>query len=397
VKKDALKQVEVLLLALIGLSVLWFVSLPTVNRDLTRRAIAGDLVAWLVLKQSLADRINKGGVDRDELGYENLPIRQPAIEEGEACVAEFIFEQELSPGGAVRNRTQVLRLIAPWPDVTITDITLCKTNVRGAYSVLARHAEVPYERYWLFFNPPDEDHNPSDQDRNPFEGHNPWLPYVTVIRAEALDGQPWEDREFIIAELMSQNWYIHPDKPYYWQEVLGILSRLSGEEPSFDDLRFNIDALKDFLSDSGVKERSILGVPVRSGMFFTGIGVFLGAIAFALVGPIAALHSHRAEPIESHWSVTTKLPGILGAAWNVILVTFASLMLLVPLLVAGTQVCYSQEFALTAGETALLYLGYIILGLATIVIAATMRELWCLKSNVPIPKSDADDRPTDVA
>jgi hypothetical protein len=339
---------------------LWLVALPQVVRDLTMRSIAEDLSAWLVLRNTFETPLNA-------THGRASPIQQPSVEGDSAEIGQLFYEEHDDEDPP---QPMPILLSSPWPRPFTTPATLVRVEQR-LYDIRAETPLLPFDRYSILFTSPDD------------EEHGEWLPYVTVVRRDPELGA--DERRF---QYRSDNWQIHPDMPHMRSEIVASVLPLSApDEVALDahSLSFVTPSVSKFLTDSRPAERSVLGLPVDSGLFFSAIGLALGALSFGLVGPTLVLNSSR-EAADTHWTMAVRVHGPLRGTWEGVLVLLSGLLVVSPIGVVALQAWMTRALSLRTREVVPIIAGRPAAAAAAAVLAGALREVTRVRRGV----QDAD-------
>jgi hypothetical protein len=281
----------------------WFLSWPLATDKLALYRDAQDLLAWLLLKERMAELIEQMNIRADA---------PDAIfsEKADAKIAQVWEPNENLPVrdlGDITWHKVDIKVCPNWPTSEVYRITLEPVMCQGLddsrkrlYQVQSTATEIPLSEYVAVFY----------RDDHPIPLVKPQSNIVVISAARAL--LIAKEPNSVQSRLLDQTLHQH-NQPKSWDRICiqltkygysGLPTELSSTHPYVLRLQEDSDP---HLRSGGVQ---IIGIPLSIGLFFAAVGFFLAAIAFAMIGPLLALRNSRSRTtILSVWILTTPISG----------------------------------------------------------------------------------------
>lgn len=353
---EAIKSIRNLFLSSLVILLLWGTWWPSLEESLGEaqsryQKARLDLHAWLALRKS----IDKELVDRPP---KDLSLDAPI---SERCLRRF------DRGGGDWEECEDLTVEATWPSQKKHRIHLEPKQLypdKNAGPEAGNAGRV----YEIVMHPGDEVSQPL-----PFTDYDVFVvntqPLVTVIPRDT-PGLP-ERMHRDLREL--ERAAIGRDHPHHWELVRPKLSQ-HGFDGSPRQLTVDHAAVKALRQEDNPRDTSVevYGARLGIGLFFASPGLFLGAIGFALLGPLLTL-----SRTPRHY---TSLPWIFVAhtthdsrVFEGILLALTGLWSVAPIVILIAQ--FFSDVELHLSETLAMLAGGVGLLLATVIFTLTSVQL----------------------
>lgn len=399
-KETAISSLSKGLLAVALFSAVWLVSIAAIKANLRQKAIAEDLVAWNVLRTSIADVINVNRwnledketaaqatdvANPDEALVQTVPIIQSDVEEQKQVIDQLVVELEAEThydDDATPRRAEII-LSTPWPVPAISRARLELTDTPYLYRSAGANLPLPFERYRIFFNhelPRGEEREDEEQPSpptGPIVLADRYLKYATVVTATDAGGEPWPADADLPHAVRVSNWRLSVDNPRDWLLGLAAFGQVGEGSPGLDALSFKNPEFMRWLEKIRIEKQTILGIPVDPGIFFTAGGLALAALVFPLIGPIVTLRRTRAMPATTVSSLVASLTGPAGRLWNLLRLGAGMLLVLVPPAIALLPFLDAAGINLSLTEQILRALSAFGAAVACLVLLFAVREIRC--------------------
>lgn len=332
---NAAKELQTRLYTVVVIVAAWLLSSISLQRDLELRLLAEELVAWVSLKEA----------------FEELALYpQPNI--GEPRIVEMNGEKKDN------KYTRRLEINATWPryEKRAIELQLVKADPKDespwwVYDVIAAPSQVDYSKYRILFEIPNE-HGPVEG-ASP-QGNDEYNKAVRVLRKS-----PPEDLEDDVFFIRKDRRSL--DRPYGWERSELLLNAEGNDGIPWKDVKASSQPLAKLLTKADGQQRSLLGMPFDTGLFFCAPGVILLIVALTMVGPLQGMGQalvRKPDDVESlSWTITSIHGGGGKYAWEVALCATSLVMALLPLSVLALQVKTLQVVHLTELERWVLGVG----------------------------------------
>jgi hypothetical protein len=316
---------------------------------------ARDLHAWLFLKERMAEL--KHEIDDFARGPDGI-----FREKNDTSITRVRVPKEGSP---VRDERDVNWVKVPimvhtsWPTRKSYPISLEPTIYPGLdgemvrlYRIQSEATDLPLSEYVVIFFSEDRPLPLVEPDDNP-----------VVISAS--DTMLIEEALTSVRLRLLHQALPRINRPKSWDRIRIQLVRYGYNELPTELL--STDAVLPRLQeDSDPRLRSggvkILGIQLSIGLFFTTVGLFLAAIAFAMIGPLVALRNSKSHATSSVWILVVPTAGnqrrwVLEGLILAVTITWVSFPLLVLILQLTADIDLEGvgEWALPFGAAGLVF------------------------------------------
>ncbi len=298
---EAVRSLRTLFLLSVTVGLLWLLSWSSAVERMSLYRLTLDVHAWLLLKERMT-RLDEEIPDESGLGIFSLSYK-----ENISTVRVEDLTKPIRGPEDVTWTSRPLTVQVAWPRAGKQAITLEPESFHkswdkgrgGARVYRVRVAspssvpEIPFSEYRVLFFPSE----------TPLPGSGEHNPAVVPIAENALVEEGAKGLRQL-SQLAARL-----DHPRLWDAVaLHLVGRGFRGHPS--ELRMNDGALASLRSESDVRsggtEVQVVGIRLSLHSFFVAIGLVLGAIAFAMLGPVVALRESRTSPSSTTWVLAVK-------------------------------------------------------------------------------------------
>lgn len=301
---EAISSLRNLFLVSVLIGAVWLLSWPSAMEKFALYRDARDLHAWLFLKERMAElkyEMNHYQQDIDGIFREN---------DGASITLVQVPNKDLP----VRDERDITWVKVPimvhtsWPTRKSYPISLEPARYPGLdgetvrlYRIQSEATDVPLSEYVVIFFREDRDrpHRLIDPDDNP------------VVISASETALIWEAPTSVRLRLLHQA-LPRINRPKSWDRIRIQLTQYGYTKFPYE-LSSRHPVLPRLQADSDPRLRSgggqILGIQLSIGLFFTTVGLFLAAIAFAMIGPLAALRNSKSHATSSVWFLVVPTAG----------------------------------------------------------------------------------------
>lgn len=286
--EGAIRELRVAATALATTALVWILTSGAVTGTLLARERAGQLAAWLLV--------------RDEFEGDAEKLKSVGSE-GVSCFVETVPIQS----GTDVDVCEPFILRLPWPGEETVSISLSRSpDATSAVLIHGESSRIPITSYAIGLLRAQE-----------------WIVPVRYVRS---------NRDLYNAVLRDGL-----AEPVGWGAIRTYLHSAGWSGSSAEDLEIDDRAVAQFIKDGFTASYSISGVPFSAGYYPAAVSVVLGVIAFTLVGPLLKLrHADRAPP-DSSWVMLSVWEGRPRRLLGHLQAVASCLLVVLPVAVLVTQ------------------------------------------------------------
>lgn len=352
---EAISLLRRLFLLSLLIGAVWLLSWPSAMEKLALYRDARDLHAWLFLKERMAEL--KHEIDDFARGPDGI-----FREKNDTSITRVRVPKEGSP---VRDERDVNWVKVPimvhtsWPTRKSYPISLEPTIYPGLdgemvrlYRIQSEATDLPLSEYVVIFFSEDRPLPLVEPDDNPV--------VISASDTMLIEEAPTSVRLRLLHQALPRI-----NRPKSWDRIRIQLVRYGYNELPTELLSTHA-ILPRLQEDSDPRLRSggvkILGIQLSIGLFFTTVGLFLAAIAFAMIGPLVALRNSKSHATSSVWILVVPTAGnqrrwVLEGLILAVTITWVSFPLLVLILQVTADIDLEGvgEWALPFGAAGLVF------------------------------------------
>ncbi len=280
---EALKSLKTLFVSTLVVLLLWLLTWPATVAKYEQYREARDLHAWLLLKE-LTER------------HKDLDVF--AVPPDESISTYDVERDSQTPQGGDYTERITLEVVTVWPYVATYPITL-----RPEVDYRKEDPQVAeYARIYRVESP---------------AGELPFSEYLIVFFSDVTRVVPADDEAFRAESLRGLRLMMLSARdrnlPRNWSAVAPKLA-VQGLAVAPQALATSNPVVTQFYQESDPRVRTggvqVFGMPLSISLFYSSIGVILGALAFAAIGPLTYLRESQKPPADT-WILS--LPRRTGA------------------------------------------------------------------------------------